>query len=216
MAKKSTKNEPVMIKKPKIVFARFKIKGIEPLNMHRLGKKLLEEFSDRDKGKIVKKKKKRNHQEEFIDSLHVIDKKGKAVQYKALPKKLSKTMRFGFPASGLKKAMVSACRQFKGVAMTEVRGLFFVCGEYIPIEGLPEMDQFWRRIGGKGPGTGTPDIGIRARFNEWSSTVLIKYNADAITLDSIVNLLSTAGFSVGLGEDRPEKTGGTFGQFEVV
>ena len=64
-----------------------------------------------------------------------------------------------------------------------------MCGEFIEIVGKPVLDKFWRRIGGKGPGTGTPDLGIRARFDKWKSTVRIKYNADVISADSIANLL---------------------------
>ena len=36
-----------------------------------------------------------------------------------------------------------------------------------------------------------------------------------ISAESVVNLLAAAGFAVGLGEDRPDKSGGSFGQWEV-
>ena len=213
MAKKTKKEEWIFIKKPDIQYIRVKITSESALNVHRLGKKLKEEFKQRDQNKPKKKRLARDYHAEFLDSLHVIDRYGQEV--KSITK-ITKNTRFGFPASGLKKAMISACRQYDNLKMTEVKGRFFVCGKYIEIKGTPEMDEFWRRIGGKGPGTGTPDIGIRAVFPEWESTVKIKYNADVISKDSVVNLLFTAGFAVGLGEDRPDKTGNSFGQWTVA
>lgn len=211
MAKK--KEEPIIIKKPDFRMLEVKIKGITPLNVHRLGKKLQQEFEERDQNKPKKKKGPRDYEVEFRDSLYYIDKNN--IETTA-PKKISAKTRFGYPASGLKKAMVFAARQYDNLKMTELKGRFFVIGEFIHIEGKPEMDKFWRRIGGKGPGTGTPDIGIRAVFKDWKSKIQIRYNADVISAESVINLLATAGQAVGLGEDRPDKNGNSYGQWEVV
>lgn len=213
MAKKEKREQMIVINKPNNKYITLNIVGTEPLNVHRLGKKLKDEFDARDQNKPIKKKGPRNKQAEFQDSLYYIDSNCKEVP---APQKITKTTRFGFPASGFKKAMIFACRQFKNLAMTEMRGRFFVQNHYVEIKGKPVMDEFWRRIGGKGPGTGTPDIGIRAVFSEWTAQLNIKYNADVISAESIANLLSTAGFSVGIGEDRPDKSGNTFGMWEVL
>lgn len=77
-------------------------------------------------------------------------------------------------------------------------------------------DEFWRRIGSKGPGTGTPDIGIRAKFMDWNADVTLKYYPDLISANSVVNILNTSGGCIGLGEDRPGKSGNTWGTFEVA
>lgn len=205
---------PIEVKRPNERLINVPIISETPLNIHRLGKKLKQEFEDRDAGKPkVKKKGPRDYDAEFMDSLYFIDDKGFEID---MPKKITKIIRFGFPASGFKKAIVSACRQFDNLAMTEIRGRIFVLGQYVEIKGKPVMDKFWRRIGGKGPGTGTPDIGVRAVFPEWSATLRVKFNADIITTESVVNLVAAAGFSVGIGEDRPEKSGNTFGMWRIA
>jgi len=203
----------IVIKKPNFKYLTINIVGTEPLNVHRLSKKLKEEFDARDKNKPIKKEGSRDKQAEFLNSLYYINSDCEEISE---PIKLTKTSRFGFPASGFKKAMVSACRQYKNLKMSEMRGRFFVQNRFVEIKGKPVKDEFWRRIGGKGPGTGTPDIGIRAVFPEWTAQLKIRYNADVISADSIINLLSTAGFSVGIGEDRPDKSGNTFGMWKVV
>lgn len=203
----------ITINKPNFKSLILNIKGVTPLNIHRLGKKLKDEFDARDANKPIKKKGARDKKAEFHDSLYYIDKNGDEVD---TPKKITSTTKFGFPSSAFKKAMVFAARQYKNIKMTELRGRFFVLNHYVEIKGKPVMDEFWRRIGGKGPGTGTPDIGIRAVFPEWTAQLNIKYNADVISPESIANLLSTAGFSVGIGEDRPDKSGNTYGMWEVA
>jgi len=213
VAKKQIKQE-IIIEKPKDKIIKLRIIGDTELKMHRLGKKAKEELDHTKEGKRAKKSKPRNYQEEFMDSMHYIDKVGKAIFEP--PKKLLKTTRFGFPASGFKKAMISAVRQYQNVKMTEVKGIFFIIGEYVEIKGTPLLDGFWRRIGGKGPGTGTPDWGIRAKFPKWSAELTISYTENFISPDSIANLLDAAGRCVGIGEDRPEKAGNSFGRWHVA
>lgn len=213
MAKRQQKQE-IVIEKPKDKIIELTVIGDSPLYVHRLGKKAKEELDNTKEGKKAKKRKPRNYQEEFLDSLHYIDAKGESVFEP--PKKLLKTTRYGFPASGFKKAMISAVRQYQNVKMTEVKGVFFILGEFVQIKGTPKLDGFWRRIGGKGPGTGTPDWGIRAKFDKWSAKLTISYTENFISADSIANLLDAAGRCVGIGEDRPEKSGGTFGRWHVA
>ena len=216
-AKKSTSNAQVVIEIPPPQYATLTavIEGDTEINIHRLGKKLQDEFEARDSNKPIPKKQKRNYDEEFIDSIYFIDKNGFPID---APKKITSSTLIGFPSSGFKKAMVFAARQFKNLKMTELRGRFFV-NQYTPfvrIEGKPKVDKFWRRIGGKGPGTGTPDIGIRAKVFPWKATLEIRYLKNLISAESILNLLNTAGFSVGVGEDRPDKNGNTFGMWHVA
>ena len=210
MAKKQ--EQIIMIKKPNIDYLKIDIVGDTPVNIHRLGKKLKDEFDFRDQNKPIKKRGARDKHTEFMDSLYYINAKCEEVE---TPKTITPSTKFGFPSSGFKKAMVYAARQYQNIKMTELRGRFFVMNAYVEIKGKPVMDEFWRRIGGKGPGTGTPDIGVRAVFPKWSASLHIKYNKDVISAESVVNLLQTAGLSVGIGEDRPDKAGNTFGMWHV-
>lgn len=205
----------IRVPKPDFKYLQVTIIGDTPINIHRLGKKMQQEFDDRDHGKPKPKKINRDYDKEFIDSLYYIDENGNEIPEPQDPFK--KGVRYGFPSSAFKKAMVFAARQFDNLKMTELRGRFFVNLDrpFVEIKGKPEMEKFWRRIGGKGPGTGTPDIGIRAVIKNWSATLTIKYLANVITAESLMNLLSAAGFSVGVGEDRPDKSGGSYGCWHI-
>lgn len=118
--------------------------------------------------------------------------------------------RYGFPAVAFKSAAVSACRFVEGVKMTEARGAFHIEGELVLIDGEPTSREDMVRVG-----MGTADIRYRGEFKEWRAVLTIKFNANAVSPEQIVNLLNTAGFGVGVGEWRPEKNG-SFGRFHVA
>ena len=115
----------------------------------------------------------------------------------------------GFPAAGIKKACVSACRFLDDIPMTQARGAFFIMGDIIPIDGEHRMREDIVRLGGK-----TADIRYRAEFPEWKITLTIRHNPRIISQEGIVNLLENAGFGVGIGDWRPEKNG-SHGMFQV-
>lgn len=116
----------------------------------------------------------------------------------------------GFPTIAFKGAAVSAAGRFAdGMKMTEVRGSFHIEGELVEVEGEPSMREDMVRVG-----MGTADIRYRPEFKQWKVKLPIRYNADAISLEQIVNLFNMAGFGVGVGEWRPEKDG-LFGMFHV-
>ncbi len=64
--------------------------------------------------------------------------------------------------------------------------------------------------------TGVADLRYRAEFKQWTCEIIIRFNADAITLPQIVNLLNVAGFCAGVGDGRPEKSGMSYGMFHVA
>jgi len=157
-------------------------------------------FSDKAKKQILDKQMKKptgakeakDPEEDFRGSIYYTD-EGQA----------------GFPASGIKKACVSACRFIDDLPMTEARGAFYVMGEILPIVGEPKMHESVVRLRGS-----TADIRYRAEYQEWSIILTILHNPRVISQESIVNLLETAGFHIGLGDWRPEKNG-THGMFHV-
>jgi hypothetical protein len=74
---------------------------------------------------------------------------------------------------------------------------------------MPEMQEDMVRVGG-----GTADLRYRPIFHEWAVNLHIRVNARALTLEQLVHLFNQAGFSVGVGEWRPEKHGDK-GMFHV-
>ena len=62
----------------------------------------------------------------------------------------------------------------------------------------------------------TPDIRTRSVCPQWAATVVIHYADPLIKPGVIARLLAGAGLLAGVGDFRPEKGKGTFGQFDVV
>jgi hypothetical protein len=64
-------------------------------------------------------------------------------------------------------------------------------------------------------GMGTADIRFRPEFPAWSAVLKVRLNRRSMTLEQLVHLINQAGFSVGVGEWRPEKDG-SYGMFHVA
>jgi hypothetical protein len=62
---------------------------------------------------------------------------------------------------------------------------------------------------------GTADLRYRGEFSPWKATLTVKYNANLMSAEQVVNLFETAGFAVGVGEWRPERDG-PYGRFHVA
>ena len=62
---------------------------------------------------------------------------------------------------------------------------------------------------------GTADIRYRGEFKEWKASFILRYNANVIGPEQILNLFNTAGFAIGVGEWRPQRDG-SFGMFHVA
>lgn len=124
--------------------------------------------------------------------------------------------KYGIPASGLKNCAVSACRFIEGVAMTQAKGSFFVMED---ADGLCEIKtsgmQVDERMVAVGTfGNKTKMARFRPRFDKWSCTFKVVYDPDTLSAEQLLNLYERAGFSVGLCEYRPEKSG-SMGMFSV-
>ena len=83
-------------------------------------------------------------------------------------------------------------------------------GELVKIEGEPTMREDMVRVG-----MGTADLRYRGEFREWSTTFMIRYNANVLSVEQHVNLFNTAGFAIDVGEWRPQKDG-SYGMFRVA
>lgn len=190
-----------------------KVVGLSPLLVHNFGAKAIKQILDKQTGKA--KPGPRALKDPFADfreSLYIIDEK-------KVPKKRLEPGQhwpfvkntFGFPASGFKKAMVSACSFIEGVAKTWVRGLVHIHGNLLPIEYKRlVMRQDTVRVGPFGKKSA--DVRFRGEFWDWSVELRISYNRAAISPEQIAMLINNSGFAVGVGEWRPEKDGsmGTF------
>lgn len=112
------------------------------------------------------------------------------------------------PPTAIKKAMLTAAMQVKGLKKTSLRASLFIEGGSIPISFarmVPRMDM--TRLSGMGR---TPDVRFRPSFEEWKARLIILFS-ESMPVQTVVDLLARAG-NVGVGEWRPEKDGnhGTF------
>jgi hypothetical protein len=170
-----------------------RIIGDAPLIVHRFSEKARRQMLDKQMGVASEGRQFKNPEEDFRDSLYIMA-----------------NGRHGFPAIAFKNACVTACTS-TGKAITKVaaRQAFHVVGDLIEIEGTPTMREDTVRIG-----AGIADIRHRGEFREWACRLLIRYNARVISDQQLISLMNLAGFSVGVGEWRPERDG-QFGRFYV-
>ncbi len=139
-----------------------------------------------------------------------------AAEVEAATYKLSNG-KYGIPAAGIKNCAVSACRFIDGAKMTQVKGAFFVLEDEdglveLTFTGKPAVDE---RMVAIGPfGKKTKMSRFRPRFDKWACTFKVLYDPDSISAEQLLNLYERAGFSVGLCEYRPEKSG-ALGMFHV-
>lgn len=183
----------VTIPAPDIRRATFRVIGVAPLICHAWSEKAKKQMLDKQMKKATSAKAAKDPEQDFRDSLYPMpDGNG-----------------FGFPAIGFKSAMVRA-GTYLDLKMTFLRGAFHVDGEFVRIEGEPKMREDMVRVG-----MGTADIRYRGEFDPWAANIDVRYNARAISQEQVANLLVTAGFSVGVGEWRPERDG-QYGMWELA
>lgn len=187
-----------MVDVPRIRVQRMELKvvGDSPLVVHKWSDKARKQMADKQQKKAGQAKAAKDPEQEYRDSLHTMGNGS-----------------YGFPASGFKRAAVSACRYADGIAMTVVRGAIHVNGDLVEIQGdKPKMREDMVRIA-----RGTADIRYRGEFTKWWAILDVSYNADVISEAQIVNLFNLAGFGVGVGEGRPERQGALgWGRFHVA
>jgi len=185
------------------------IKGVTPLLMHRFADSTKESILNKQQKKGGTGREARNIEKEVEESAYKISKNS-----------------YGLPASAFKGSIVGACRQIadKSLPMTVVKGAVHVMGFYNQNGGdKPKMGGDYVKIDFSSfdthesrvtIGAGTTDIRFRPRFYDWTTSIVILYNAGRVSLDQIVSLIQLAGFSQGVGDFRPS-SGGFFGQYQI-
>ena len=190
----ATKTEKV-IEIPQIQLARtvVGIVGTTPLLTNRFSERARQSIEDKQGHAPKGPREARDPDAEFHDAMHLI---ADGV--------------YGFPANGLKKALVAAGGRFADEKMTMLRGVVNIAVSHVPIEGpAPTMRTDPVRLNG-----GKFSLAYRPQFFPWAMHVPIVFNSAIISEGQILNLFQIAGFSVGIGAWRPESNG-VFGQFTL-
>lgn len=121
---------------------------------------------------------------------------------------------YGIPLTAFKKSLISAAHKDFGLEKTLLRKSFFIpstdsnrivpmfCDDYTIREDIVRVGQ------------GKTDIRYRPEFKEWSAKITAEIDPGLLQFKDIANLINRAGFSIGIGEWRPEKDG-EYGRFEL-
>jgi len=116
-------------------------------------------------------------------------------------------------ATAFKGAMRSVAVDIPGAAKAQIGRLTYVDGDYVDIFGIPKLLMSITRSADMNR---TPDVRTRAIVPEWAARVSVTYVKPLLREQAVANLLAAAGIMRGVGDWRPEKGAGSYGQFELV
>jgi hypothetical protein len=116
-------------------------------------------------------------------------------------------------ATAFKRAIMTAALDMPGARKAQIGRLTWVEGEHVGLYGVPKL--FMRGVRSADMNR-TPDIRTRVIIPEWAARVRVSFVQPLITAQAVANLLAAAGVTVGVGDWRPEKGAGNFGQFRIV
>jgi len=193
------KNVSVHIPEPNIQTIKLTLVGRRPLIMNEWSEKAKTQIRDKQAKKANKKKNARKPKEEY-ESAKIKNGKGK----------------LSIKAIWIKSAIVGSARFVDDLPMTVLRGAVFVRGDDDGLIQLrykkEEMVEDTVRLSGMGR---SADLRYRPYIYDWEADVEIDFDGDVLSLEQVVNLVKKAGFSNGLGENRPERSGNDYGTFDV-
>lgn len=214
MAKKE--EQIVEIKPLDIRTVDVKIVGDTPLIVHAWSEKAKRMMLEaQTKATKTKAKEVRDPYDDFIQSLYWLEGKPEKSTPDAFEKAVKNGAKWGFPVGAIKQSGNSAAYRMGWVKnQMGLRGAYFLntqWGDMAEIKGsIPEMREDMVRIG-----MGSADLRYRGEFKDWYMEMTLEFNASGdMTLEQILNVINAGGYTVGLGEWRPEKDG-SFGKFHI-
>ena len=193
----------ITIQPPKTVEFDVTIVGTAPLIMHAWSEKAKAMMRDKQQGKKAGKKEPKDPRAEWQGG-----------------RLLNDAGRDCISAMCFKNAIVDTASFIDGITKVQLRGSVFILGDLIPIDfdgdpkhdngTHPHMREDMVRVG-----MGVADIRYRPEYRNWRCSLRIRHMANVISTQDVMTLLATAGLVNGMGEMRPQKTGGSFGTFEI-
>ena len=201
--------EEIVVTPPNFMQAKVRLIGTAPYVSNAMSGRSIDEMKAKQAaGSVAKKGKKRaprDFDEGYLGSLH----------------RASEGW-YGFPAPGLRHALVSACR-LVGFQMTLAKLSVFVLADgYDERDGSPlcrflvgepvRKDSFVKLA------SGTTSVVSRGFYLPWEAEPVLRWDADQFTSEDMVNLIARVGEQVGIGAGRhgsKSSTGMGWGTFRV-
>jgi len=202
MASKTTKDEEIQVIKVNEGQIDFYVLGKSPLILNRMSEKAARELLLPRKKTAADKAAnlKHNPPEEYRGSVYRDND----------PEAPARVL---LPATAFKGAMRSAAIDLPGAAKAQIGRLTYVPGDYVHIFGVPKLLCAITRSADMNK---TPDVRTRAIVPEWCAKVSVRYVKPLLNDQTVANLLAAAGIIRGVGDGRPEKGWGSYGQFTLV
>lgn len=116
-------------------------------------------------------------------------------------------------ATAFKASMRNCAVDMPGSSKAQIGRMLYVEGERVPIYGLPKLHMAITKQAGISK---APDVRTRCIVPEWAAELSVVFMRPHLTLDNVANLIAGAGLMQGVGDWRPEKGSGTFGQYRLV
>jgi hypothetical protein len=113
-------------------------------------------------------------------------------------------------ATAFKKAIANTAIDIPGAKKAQMGRLMWVEGEKIALYGIPKLHMSVTRSADMNK---TPDIRSRCIIPKWAAKLTVVFTVPLLKEPVVSNLLAAAGQIQGVGDWRPEKGSGTFGQF---
>lgn len=137
---------------------------------------------------------------------------------------------YGFPATGVKNAILASAHKDKGLPRTSVRNALWLDSNMVRVRPAlagaicdmplirvygcdPEMREDMVKIGA---GLNkTASLAYRGQFTVWAMKISGRFDSTIITPQALAFLINSAGIASGLGEWRNERNG-VFGSFHLA
>ncbi len=191
------KQETINVKKLEIGTIKVKVVGDSPYMPEPMDMAVLERYNSM--------KSKKGYTKDDISE----DEKVKAKFY------YTDNNKVGIPARAFYNSMIRASSylfEIKQGGMRNIKEGVTLVGDILPLEFKKQkLLTHWGRTSGM---KGSPRKIMRNAFEDWEVKLTIQYNKNNLSAEQIINVLNWAGFHIGVGGFRKEKTG-NFGAFHI-
>jgi hypothetical protein len=203
-AKKSTSSEEIS-DILKVTTGTFEccIVGTSPLILNRM--------SEKAKHELLMPKGRKNAIERATSLKHIPIDEYRASAYTL--KDAAQPTLLALLSTAFKGSLRSAALDMPGAKKAQIGRLTYIEGEFVGIYGVPKL---FMSIVRSADMNKTPDVRTRAIVPQWACIVRVTFVQPLIRHQAVANLLSAAGITIGVGDWRPEKGSGSYGQFRLT
>lgn len=119
---------------------------------------------------------------------------------------------YAIPGSAFHAAICAATLDLDKIFKTTIRRNIHVAEEFATLEykDIRRREDIVRQSGK----TRAPDLRVRPEFTEWETSITVRFDADVISQESMLNLIALAGAKIGVGDHRLEQ-GHDSGAFHI-